>query len=296
MSYHSGTVSSRVPPSGKPPAPSGNQPASRVRRGTRPVANLEKPKPIKAGGSSGEGQSTEAQLWGGVDMDRSLEMSAKVLEDRLAEQTHAEAASAEEAKEAHADVREANEREEKIALPLLKGWEGLKSQMQKLTGQQAKPPVKEQQQAPVKPQASPAQSSKGSSGASHPKLSSVGPLPTMLTGKSATERPPDAFALLREAKDKGQLFTEDSLSDGHSEDREDPALRQAVEECIRLCFGLRGILRIGPGRNEQHEPIIVVSTSHGFSDLSLAKVPERVHQFPTLIAIPFDLLPLKRER
>ena len=55
-------------------------------------------------------------------------------------------------------------------------------------------------------------------------------------------------------------------------------------------------MRIGPGHNDKNEPIIVVATTHGFSDASLAQVPEKVHRFATLIAIPFDLLPLKRER
>ena len=110
------------------------------------------------------------------------------------------------------------------------------------------------------------------------------------------ERPPDAFTLLREAKEKGSLFTEDALREGHTEDKDDPELAAAVEECIRLCFGLRGILRIGPGRNDQAEPIIVVVASTGFSEASLAKVPEKVHRFATLLAIPFDLLPLRRER
>jgi hypothetical protein len=110
------------------------------------------------------------------------------------------------------------------------------------------------------------------------------------------ERPPDAFALLKEAKEQGVLFVEDALGEGHVEDQEDPELAAAVEECIRLCFGLRGILRIGPGRNDRGEAIVVVAASHGFTDAALAKVPQKVHRFETLLAIPFDLLPLKRER
>jgi hypothetical protein len=34
----------------------------------------------------------------------------------------------------------------------------------------------------------------------------------------------------------------------------------------------------------------------GFSEASMAKVPSRVHRFPTLVALPFDLLPLRRDR
>ncbi len=118
-----------------------------------------------------------------------------------------------------------------------------------------------------------------------------------LTGQSATnERPPDAFLLLKEARDKGVLFVEDALAEGHSEDKEDPEHAAAVEECIAQCFGVRGILRIGPGHDDKNKPIIVVATTHGFTGESLSKVPEKVHRFATLIAIPFDLLPLKLER
>ena len=118
-----------------------------------------------------------------------------------------------------------------------------------------------------------------------------------LTGQSVSnERPPDAFSLLKEAREKGVLFVEDALAEGHSEDHDDPEHAAAVEACIAQCFGVRGILRIGPGHNDKNEKIIVVATTHGFTDASLAKVPEKVHRFATLIAIPFDLLPLKRER
>ncbi len=125
----------------------------------------------------------------------------------------------------------------------------------------------------------------------------LGQVDIKLSGQSAkNERPPDAFALLKEARAPGTLFVEDSQADGYSEEREDPELAEAVEECIRRCFGLSGVLRIGPGRNDREEPIIVVATTHGFTEASLAQVPARVHRFATLTTIPFELLPLKRER
>ena len=64
----------------------------------------------------------------------------------------------------------------------------------------------------------------------------------------------------------------------------------------RLLFGVRGILRVGAGKNDRAESIVVVVASHGFSDASLASVPEKVHRFSTVIAIPFELLPLRRDR
>ncbi len=131
---------------------------------------------------------------------------------------------------------------------------------------------------------------------SYTSLAPVGALQNKLAGTIAkSERPPDAFALLKEARDQGVLFKEDRERDGHTEDQEDPDLAAAVEECIRLCFGLRGVMRIGPGRDEKNEPIIVVVAAQGFSEASFQKVPEKVDRFPTLVAIPFDLLPLRRE-
>jgi hypothetical protein len=119
---------------------------------------------------------------------------------------------------------------------------------------------------------------------------------TKLSGDMARfEPPPDAFALLKDAREAGVLFREDAHQEGHSEDADDPALAEAVEECIRLCFGVAGILRIGPGRNDKEEPIIVVVAARGFSHGSLASVPVDVRGFVTTVAVPFELLPLKRD-
>lgn len=127
-------------------------------------------------------------------------------------------------------------------------------------------------------------------------LTPVGQLQNKLSGTMARgERPPDAFKLLADARDSGVLFKEDAHREGHSEDQEDPELADAVEECIRLCFGVRGILRVGAGKNDAQEPLIVVVAAQGFSEASFARVPARVHRFPTLVAIPFELLPLRRD-
>lgn len=131
------------------------------------------------------------------------------------------------------------------------------------------------------------------------RVAALAPAATKLTGDlSKVDRPPDAYAALKDAKEAGVLFREDDRSvgrDGGEEEEEDPALAEAVEECIRRCFGVKGILRINPGRNEKNEKLIVVVATHGFSQASMAKIPPEVHGFPTTTALPFDLLPLKRD-
>lgn len=235
----------------------------------------------------------------------------KQVEQRLAEEEVTNAGAEEAAADVHAEVREQSEREEAAAAPsLAKAWKDVKAQLHKFSSPHAqshaqaqKGAVKQQPQAPVKEQAKaapPAASPMRPTGPSAANAASQANLKAvqknMLAGTMRNEKLPDAFALLREAKEAGVLFVEDSMRDGHTEDLEDPDLAAAVEECIRLCFGVRGVLRIGAGRNDRHEPIIVITTTHGFSEASLAQVPEKVHLFDTLIAIPFDLLPLKRER
>jgi len=120
--------------------------------------------------------------------------------------------------------------------------------------------------------------------------------------KEAAERalksgkPPDAFTLLNQAEPHGVFFKEDYEREGHTEDQEDPELRAAVEEAIRLMFGVRGVLRIGAGRNQADEPVIIIVVGQGFGEAQMMKVPEKVHRFPTLTALPYDVLPLKKER
>jgi hypothetical protein len=285
-------------------------PAHQPRQGTKPAASTGQPKPIRSEQSApslppvpapkAKPLNTAAQLWAGVDIDRSLEMSMKEVEERLAEEDVTNAGAADLADEVHAQNREAAEKEEKARPGLSKAWDGMKAQLHKFASPSAQKgqvqgqqggAVKEQASAPVKaPVAAPA---RPASAASAANLRAV--QKNMLAGSMRSEKLPDAFSLLKEAKEAGVLFVEDSQREGHAEELEDPELSAAVEECIRICFGVRGILRIGAGRNDLAEPIIVVSTSHGFSESSLAKVPESVHRFPTLIAIPFDLLPLKRD-
>ena len=112
-------------------------------------------------------------------------------------------------------------------------------------------------------------------------------------------RPPafgEAMAALHQAQKRGVFFREDGRGSRPDDGGEDPELAAAVEECIRLLFGVPGILRVGPGMNEVGEPVVLVVASRGFTSASLTSIPERVHRFATLLALPFDLLPLRRER
>lgn len=107
------------------------------------------------------------------------------------------------------------------------------------------------------------------------------------------------YELLENAKEPGVLFKEDddegNAGEGaEEEEEEDPALMEAVEECIQRLFGVRGIHHIGPGTNDQGEKVIVISTTQGFGEESMRRVPAEVRGYKTLVALPFDLLPLKR--
>ena len=104
-----------------------------------------------------------------------------------------------------------------------------------------------------------------------------------------------AIHILNSAKEPGVYFREEGREDGRTEEDEDPELAEAVEEAIRLLFGVRGIHRIGPGVDDGGQPVIVITTSRGFSHASMRAVPERVHRFKTLVALPYELLPLRRD-
>lgn len=102
--------------------------------------------------------------------------------------------------------------------------------------------------------------------------------------------------ILNHARDPGEYFKEDQHDGRHPEDEEDPELRAAVEEAIRLLFGVRGIHHIGPGKDDMGEPVIVIAAGRGFTQVALKRVPAKVHRFRTVLALPYDLLPLRRER
>ncbi|PZR12059.1 MAG: hypothetical protein DI536_17230 [Archangium gephyra] len=277
------------------------------------MAADDAPKLIKREDDEAKTMSPEAALWGGVDMDRSLEIRKSDVDARMAEAAAAEKADKEEGHEHASDARDDAEKSAK-AKGLLKifSWQKNQSGKPDPKAQLLKNEQTRQQamkgNAPAFTKQGPSSTATSSArlpmvaarpltSASASRLNAVGGVQQALMGTPArAERPPDAYALLKDARERGVLFVEDALAEGHSEEQEDPELAEAVEECIRLCFGVRGILRIGPGKNDKNEAIIVVATTNGFSEASLAVVPPKVHRFNTLIAIPFELLPLKRER
>lgn len=106
----------------------------------------------------------------------------------------------------------------------------------------------------------------------------------------------DAMKALHNAQEPGVFFKEHQAGGRPDEEMEDPELAAAVEECIRMLFGVRGVLRVGPGENDAGEPVVLISAARGFTQQSMAQVPPKVHRFKTLLALPFELLPLKRER
>lgn len=136
---------------------------------------------------------------------------------------------------------------------------------------------------------------------------SLGASAGRVTQKLAMQPPPlpgadkpkgTLYEMLENAKEPGVLFKEDDEERGSRGDvegeEEDPELMEAVEECIQRLFGVRGIHHIGPGRNDQDEKVIVIAAGQGFGEESMRRVPDQVRGFKTLVALPFDILPLKR--
>lgn len=293
-----------------PSRPASSQQAQRPRR-TRPEVKAQRePRPLKGGATEdstfGETAHVDAQK---AAAEETGAHSAQELSNALA---HAEQDGAKESREAHTEAREQAEREDKPTGFFSRMFAPKPSSPKPGQGQKPQPHSSAPQAPPKKkpgdgfekgdPRATALAQSKSTgnaTGASFARLAPVAQVKAanQLSGTFARlERPPDAFALLKEAKEKGVLFQEDWEREGHSEDRDDPELAAAVEEVISRVFGKTGILRVGPGRNEQQDPVVVVVATHGFSEQSLAAIPERAGRFATLVALSFELLPLRRER
>jgi hypothetical protein len=251
---------------------------------------------------SGQGEdATHAEPTKEAQKAAAEETGAHSMEALTHALAHAEKEDAKESKEAHAEAREQAEREEKPS-----GF------FARVFGKKApeKPQAKAQSWAQAKPQPQQPQVKKSVrdgfeksdprlkslNSTSFQALSPVADVKAAMAAPVRTDKPLDAYAALRQAKEKGVLFSEDWEREGHSEDHDDPELADAVEDVIARLFGRAGVLRVGPGRNEQGEAIVVVVATHGFSDASLAAVPERSGRFPVMLALSFDLLPLRRER
>lgn len=120
-----------------------------------------------------------------------------------------------------------------------------------------------------------------------------------LLGESVAAPPPPprmtggAMHVLNSAKEPGVYFREQGRNGQAG--KEDPELAEAVEEAIRILSDVRGIHHIGPGLNEADEPVVLISVSRGFSEASMRAIPDRVSRFATLVALPYELLPLRRD-
>ena len=242
-------------------------------------------KKVEVQEGSTEPVSLEAALWGGLDSAKSLELSSAAVEARLAE------IEAEEKKNAPVTDSSENSGEKRGAG---KQPRGADTGSPKAAQWKRSLPDAGTQGSKRAGSSVTVSGEKPATSTSHANLTGVSA--RLGNGSLRPERPPDAWSLLREAKEAGVFFNEDAMREGHTEESEDPELAAAVEETIRLLFGVRGILRVGAGQNDRAEPIVVVVASHGFSDASLASVPQKVHRFSTVVAIPFELLPLRRDR
>lgn len=302
----------RVPPqrlpTSRPAAAPARAPQPKKPKGASDKkAELEKPQRPKGGGQAEEGGGETAQLseqpggGGGPEAGKERESQDAAKHETLwAPDSHAEASEKKEAREsAHAERERKEEAKAGVKPAPPKGKEDGKA---KSGGPNA--PKRQSDGFERTGAAATGKGHLGQTTGTQPALNaqpiqSKSPVNAVAQTRPAlapppSNRPPDAFQLLHQAQEKGVYFKEDGLGGG--QEREDPELAAAVEEAIRLLFGVRGILRVGPGKNMEDEPVVVVVATQGFGEAALKQVPPAVHRFPTLLAIPFDLLPLKKER
>lgn len=260
--------------------------------------HLEKEKPgkLKTGAEEADGPTETGKPQEGAGAAHDPHEHAHLAESWQPE-THAEKAEEKQAKdELHAEEEKAADDKNprgflKQIKPALKapnsplhgqgqkkgkdGFEGQQGLAQALKAQQAQQTAQTRAHVPVK--------------AATPVQGAQPPIPA-----PKPSRPPDAFSVLHAAQDAGVFFKEE----GHNGPAEqgNPELTAAIEEAIRLLFGVRGILRVSGGFNQADEPAIIVVATQGFGEASMKLVPPKVHRFETILAVPYDMLPLKRER
>jgi len=117
------------------------------------------------------------------------------------------------------------------------------------------------------------------------------------------QSPESAMAFLHNAKPAGSFFRElvaeeegRQASPGAGEEPLDEELLAAVLELRERLKPVAGVARVVPGLDEEQRSVVVVAVEKGFTQASLKAVPEKIRQFETVLAIPYELLPLKRER
>lgn len=253
---------------------------------------MEKPK-LKTGaqGTREEGEAPEAKP-GETTGELDLNTKERVVE-MWGPESHVEAKETKEASEAlHAETERKEQEQQPGAV-----------QKSKAQPQQAPPKVAQQQkkdgfEGGLLARAAAAQAAGSLSGKFAVGSKAAVAATTALTTPAlpGSDRPQDAFKLLHGAKEPGVFFKERGAHAGGEQEEEDQELAAAVEETIRILFGVRGIHRVVPGRDEANEPVIIVAAGMGFGEASLKQIPERVQRFPTLLALPYEMLPLRRER
>ena len=111
------------------------------------------------------------------------------------------------------------------------------------------------------------------------------PIPTSGVGK-----------LLNDAQPPGTYFKLKQRESGRQggDEAPDAELAAAVEEAARLLAEVGGVEGVAPGENDAHQPVVVIQAGKGFTQTSLSRIPERVGRFATLLALPYELLPLRK--
>jgi hypothetical protein len=109
-----------------------------------------------------------------------------------------------------------------------------------------------------------------------------------------SQNPNDAMSVLHDAKPPGVYIIEGDGDGRGTGVSDDPELLAAVAEAKRRVADIAGILRVGPGMNEAGAKVVLIVAERGFSEESMQRVPPEVRGFPTLLALDYDLLPLRR--
>jgi hypothetical protein len=115
-----------------------------------------------------------------------------------------------------------------------------------------------------------------------------------------------ALHFLNQAQPPGVLFKVDpdgqrqgrgeEGSGEEEEEEKERAWQEAVDETSRKLHGLRGITRVVRGYNEGGDRVVLVMVEQGLTHQSFDNaIPVEVQGFPTLVALPYEALPLRRE-
>jgi hypothetical protein len=112
--------------------------------------------------------------------------------------------------------------------------------------------------------------------------------------------------LLKDVREAGEFFEQlnpDGGGGGQQQQQDqqqeevDPEWVAAVQETGQALTGVRGISAVTRGLSDDDERVVLVLTNPGLTNNTFDKlIPSQSRGFPTLVAIPFDALPLRRDR